>query len=269
MLLHYIIPSTVLPCVFFAESWSWKCRSHLSTAKKWLGRGQKWWAWMKNTTGVCVATGELALSREHHPPLKQFSWRASGSWFFPIFLSHFTLGNVTSIVCLNAKCILWTREDTNNPYLSHSRLGKQAEVRGKPSDIFMREFQLWPFIALLSECFLCDVYHGDIIGLLLHKEVSNKTKESSMMWALVRGHQRSRGGGLTVCLPTKSFLLSVSRALCLPALSPWRDHVSLEPTCDSLSQPSHEMGPCSRKWPVPALCSHSSFSHPPDLYSFI
>lgn len=56
LLSHYIIPSMVLPLAFFTESWSWKCRDHLSTAMKWLGKAPR--TWIKDMTRVCGTTGE-------------------------------------------------------------------------------------------------------------------------------------------------------------------------------------------------------------------
>lgn len=97
-----------------------------------------------------------------------------------------------------------------------------------------------PFQLYLGNIFFMMYIPWGIIWLLLHVGVSNKTKESSMTWVLVTGRQRSRGGGLKSWLPTKSFLLSSFRDVHLPGLSPWKDHVSLEPNHGPPAPPSRD-----------------------------
>lgn len=123
-----------------------------------------------------------------------------------------------------------------------------------------------PFQLYLGNIFFMMYIPWGIIWLLLHVGVSNKTKESSMTWVLVTGRQRSRGGGLKSWLPTKSFLLSSFRDVHLPGLSPWKDHVSLEPNHGPPAPPSQEMGPSSGKWISPSSLSQLVIQSTPEPF---
>ena len=77
-------------------------------------------------------------------------------------------------------------------------------MRGKHTDIFRRKFKLGSFPALIGKYFLCDVYQGRIIWLLLHERGfpgGSEFKESTCNagdaedTGSIRGLERSPGGG--------------------------------------------------------------------------
>lgn len=107
----------------------------LSTAMKWLGKAPR--------TGLRIWRVEPQMSppwsREYFSTFLNISNSAGEQLASEFPFLCLSVSNATSVVCWNAKQILWTTEDPSHPYWHHSRPENRVEMRGKLTGYFQEE----------------------------------------------------------------------------------------------------------------------------------